>query len=245
MAKPVKWQTVSGLKINLRLLSIFQLNRDEMIKVTKDNRDYRINYLEHIVHHHNLENILKHGLLPHKAAHEKGLISNDISLQDVQHRRSNKRIRVQDEKVIELHDYVPFYFNSRNPMLYRRRNIQHELLILCVSCNLINNKYCIFSDGNAASKGSSFYIGQSKLSEVDFELIFGQSWNHDDPVIKRKNVRKMCSEVLIYPDVKPSSFQKIICPNEQMAKFAVNKVRQFGTPCSHIKVEIQTGYFFM
>ena len=216
-----------------------------MIKITGDDQEYQIDYFEHIVHHQNLENILKHGLLPHNAVHEKGLINNDISLQDVQNRRSNKRIKVQEDKVVELHDYVPFYFNTRNPMLYRRRNIQHELLILCVNCNLINNQYCIFTDGNAASRRTSFYIGVNKLTEVDFDLIFGRSCNHDDPEIKRENVRKMCAEVLIYPNVKKSSFQKIICPNEQMAKFAINKINEFGTSCSHIKIETHTSYFFL
>lgn len=95
-----------------------------MISVTKDNGStYTIQYLEHMVHHTNLDNVLANGLLSHNLAHQRGFIKQDISMSEVQVRRASKNIEI-DGTIYPLHDFVPFYFNSRNPMHYRRRNIQ-------------------------------------------------------------------------------------------------------------------------
>lgn len=211
-----------------------------MIEVTKNNTNYKIQYFEHMVHYKNLESIFQNGLLSHNAAYEKGLVKEDISMNDVQERRKRRKIRVKD-KVISVHDFVSFYFNTRNPMLYKRRSIQTDLVILLVGTEILDWDYTIFTNGNAASSATKFFKGKSKIEKLPLDVIFRRSWNDDDPEIKRENVRKRCAEVLAYPEVAPSVIKKIICPNKTVYDF----VQGIRTKPNHIDVTINQNYFFL
>jgi len=219
-----------------------------MITVNKNGKDINLTYVEHMLHHNNLESVLTNGLLSHNEAYKRGLIKEDISMSEVQERRQKRVLRIDDFQV-GIHDLVSFYFNSKNPMLYRRRNIQPELVIVLISADIIDSKhtdskFAIFSDGNAGSNATKFFIGKDKLINVDLELIFSGSWNNEDPEIKKENVRKMCSEVLVYPSVSVADIQKIICPNQTMYDYVTNLKTKLGSKVSHIIVEQQAGYFF-
>jgi hypothetical protein len=219
-----------------------------MITVNKNGKDINLTYVEHMLHHNNLESVLTNGLLSHNEAYKRGLIKEDISMSEVQERRQ-KRVLCIDDFQVGIHDLVSFYFNSKNPMLYRRRNIQPELVIVLISADIIDSKhtdskFAIFSDGNAGSNATKFFIGKDKLTNVDLELIFSGSWNNEDPEIKKENVRKMCSEVLVYPSVSVADIQKIICPNQTMYDYVTNLKTKLGSKVSHIIVEQQAGYFF-
>ena len=216
--------------------------------IERPNHTYR--FLEHMVHRNNLKNVLTHGLLSHNDAHKKGLISTDISMAEVQKRRKDKEIMVNG-KNMSLHEFVPFYFNSRNPMLYVRNDIQHELVILLVSADIIDTKmsapkFAIFSDGNAANHPTKFYSGIGQLDKLDSNIIFGKSWNHEDEEIKKENKRKRCAEVLIYPSVQVKEILKIICPNQPMLEFVKSLLdwNDLKTSCTHIEVKISESYFF-
>ena len=176
-----------------------------MITVRKNEKDFNLEYVNHMVHHKNLENVLIHGLLSHNEAYKRGLITEDISMSEVQARRHNRNLRVDDLQY-GVHDLVSFYLNSKNPMLYKRKELQPELVIILISADIIDckktdAKFSIVSDGNAGSNATKFYIGKQKLIEIDLELIFSGSWNNEDLQIKNENKRKMCAEVLIYPSV--------------------------------------------
>ena len=70
-----------------------------------------INYLMHITHTANLPGILSKGLLPHNNKAQKVDISNSL----VNARRAKK----EPIHKHSIHDYVPFYFNVRNAMLFQ------------------------------------------------------------------------------------------------------------------------------
>ncbi len=219
-----------------------------MITVEKDDKKFEITYLEHMLHFKNLESVLSNGLLSHNEAYRRELIKEDISMSEVQDRRHQKRFTING-KQIGIHDLVSFYFNSRNPMLYRRRNVQPELLILLISADILdsntnNSQFAIFSDGNAGSSATNFFVGKGNLINVDLNLIYSNSWNHDDADIKRENVRRMCSEALVYPSVSVSAIEKIICPNQIMYDLAEGVKTKLGNSVSHITIEINHGYFF-
>ena len=84
---------------------------------------FGIYYLYHLTHKDNLENILRYGLQSHNLAHQNNLIKKDISNKDVNKRRQ-KRDPIYKKSI---HDYVPLYFNPRNPMMYVRKNIQNDI----------------------------------------------------------------------------------------------------------------------
>ncbi len=221
-----------------------------MIKVNKNNEDFELHYLEHMLHHKNLENVFQYGILSHNEVYRRGIIKEDISMSEVQKIRQEKELKINNDLTLGIHDFVPLYFNSKNPMLYKRRELQPELVILLVSADIIHystltdDKFTIFSDGNAGSKDTRFFSGVNKLFNVDFELLFSGSWNDEDPDIKRENVRKMCSEVLVYPSISVQEIIKIICPNDDMYEYVTNLQSSLGSKIAHINVEVQDSYFF-
>jgi hypothetical protein len=203
-----------------------------------------------MVHHRNLKNVLLHGLHSHNKAYEKGLIIEDISMPEVQVRRHGKTLIVSGTE-ITLHEFASFYFNTRNPMLYARRDQQPELVILLISADIINtsltdSKFAVFSDGNASSNVTRFFNGVHNLVHLDFPMIYGSSWNDLDPDIKRENKRKRCAEVLVHPGVEVVEILKIICPNLNMYDCVTDLITspELKKTCQHIEVELSPGYFF-
>ena len=161
---------------------------------------FNLSYAEHMLHRDNLESVLRNGLLSHNAAYAKGLIVHDISMPEVQEIRKKKSANAYGSSY-NLHDLVSFYFNSRNPMMYKRKNVQQELFVILIDIDIIKNKntdpvFAIFSDGNAGSKETDFFTGENNLASVDFNMVFADSWNIGDEEIKKREQKKtMCRSI--------------------------------------------------
>lgn len=183
--------------------------------------DFGIQYLYHITHKTNLENILQNGLLSHNMAHSRGFTRTDISDEKVNRRRS------------KVHDFVPFYFNPKNPMLYKRKNMQSEIVILCVDRNLFKTDLK-FTDGNAASNSTNFYSNIKDLGKLNWSIINSEYWSD---FIDGKRIR--CSEILIPNEVKTGSIKKVFCFNSETEDYVKNKVG-----CFDISVTINKDFYF-
>ena len=157
---------------------------------------YGIDFLYHFTHVDNMPSIRERGLLSHNAAQQAGLVSADISDPNVQERRADKSVFGRP-----LHDYVPLYFNPKNPMLFVRRGIQDHLVILFFDRELLVQDGVVFTDGNAASDSTNFFTDVSRLDDLDWDCIRAEYWN-DYP----DGTRIRCAEVLV-PDAIP--FTKI------------------------------------
>jgi tetratricopeptide (TPR) repeat protein len=183
--------------------------------------DFGIQYLYHMTHKSNLENILQNGLLSHNTAHSRGLTKTDISDERVNRRRDR------------VHNFVPFYFNPKNPMLYKRKNIQSEIIILCVDRNLLQANLK-FTDGNAASSSTKFYSNIKDLEKLNWSIINSEYWSD---FIDGKRIR--CSEILIPNEVKTGSIKKIFCFNSETEDYVKNKVGGF-----EIAVTVNQAFYF-
>lgn len=153
---------------------------------------HKISYLFHITHRNNLESIAQSGLKPHNQAHADH-DPVDISDPSVNQRRS----RHDPVHGRSLHDYVPLYFRARNPMLYRRSNVQEDLAILYVHKSVMLIPGAIFTDGNAASKSTRFFDDLEDLDQLDWECLRAERWSDFDDGRRRR-----CAEVLV-PRVLP------------------------------------------
>ena len=167
---------------------------------------YNIFYLYHLTHIENLPNIMNYGLMSHNQARENNLIISDISDPNVNSRRD----RIEPVNSRNLHDYVPLYFNPRNPMLFVRRNIQEDIVILCIDSKIMFDYNCIFTDGNAASNCTNFYCDFRDLDKLNWDCIDGTYWNNFSD-----GRRIRCAEVLIYPKVTTAYIKKILCFNSK------------------------------
>lgn len=223
----IDWRTAEGLGSTTatELLSknkpIHQAKAKKTTEFETLLNDFGIEYLYHMTHKSNLENILQNGLLSHNTAHSRGLTKTDISDERVNRRRDR------------VHNFVPFYFNPKNPMLYKRKNMQSEIIILCIDRNLLQTDLK-FTDGNAASSSTKFYSSIKDLEKLNWSIINSEYWSD---FIDGKRIR--CSEILISNEVKTSSIKKIFCFNSETESYVKNKVGGF-----EITVTVNQDFYF-
>ncbi|SFE59999.1 protein of unknown function [Alteribacillus iranensis] len=77
--------------------------------------------LYHITDYKNLPSIFEKGVLvAHSQVTFKKISYSDIAYGHIQDRRSSTRVQASPYGM--LHDYVPFYFAPKSPMLYAIKN---------------------------------------------------------------------------------------------------------------------------
>ena len=168
--------------------------------VRADFQRYKINYLYYLAHIDNIPSMCRHGLLSHNKAHGHGYVQEDIADPNV--------VSLRNEKVVfgrPLHDYVPLYFTPKNPMLYRRRNMQNRVAILCLDSDLLLLEDAVFSDGNAASLYTDFFNDLADLSKLDWDCIRSERW---DSFLQGR--RRRCAEVLVPGRIPFERVERII-----------------------------------
>ena len=186
---------------------------------------YSIEYLYHMTHINNLPSILEYGLLAHGNSYQK----EDISNIEVNNRRG------QEDPIYHrpIHDYVPFYFSPRNPMLYSRREMQNTIVILKFKREIILKDGILFTDGNASSGGTYFSDDISNLGMIDWKCIYAEYWSdfYDGK-------RKKMAEVLVPNFVSTDNIEAIIC-NNNILKAIVDELVQ-----NKIKSSVETNFYF-
>lgn len=186
-----------------------------------------IPFFYHMTHKDNVPGIMRHGILSHTAVRERSdVVTVDISDPGVQRHRALP----ETEYYRPIHDYVPLYINPRNPMLYRRLEWQHQIVILKVSPSVLRDGQHVFCDGNAACHNTKFSVDPEIVSSA-VEALNADYWN-DFPDGKRRR----CAEVLIYPRVSPLHIVAAICNNTSLA----NEISRVAK----MKVEVSPSMFF-
>lgn len=134
-----------------------------------------------------------------------------------------------------LHDYVPLYFEARNPMFCRVCRDwpgRDNLVVLCLDCRLLWNRGVIFTDGNAASDATKFFSDLADLQELDWACLEAGRWT-TFPDGKRKR----CAEVLVPDRVPLSLVSRAVVRNEAL-QVAITGLA-WPTP-----VLVRPGWFF-
>lgn len=159
--------------------------------------NYGLTSIDHITHVDNLPSILKNGLY----SHNNSFVKKDISNNDVNSRRHYKE-PIYNHNV---HDYVPFYFNPRNAMMY---NVRHEnVVVLQFSTKLMYQENVIFTNQNAATNNVTFINDINDLKHLNWKSIRAKSWNDQPSYVKQQ----MMAEVLIYNYVPITYLRRIYC----------------------------------
>lgn len=157
--------------------------------------------LYHFTHINNLRGIREHGLLSQREMAARSLRAVDISDPDVQ------RWRDSPEPVFgcAIHEYVPLYFNPKNAMLYKRRELRMNLVILAIPLAKVQEHVYIFTDGNAASSSTVFSLDIAIAQTSDAVLKAGY-WS-ELPDGKRRR----CAEVLVHGQVPEFDIAHAYC----------------------------------
>ena len=168
----------------------------------------------HITHLNNLTSILNSGgLIPVSGLKQKQVSYTNIAYEQIQNRRATKRVPYGAGGV--LHDYVPFYFAPRSPMLYtiHKGNVpgyqdgQSSIIHLVVEIQAIANSNLdfVFTDGHAVMDYSDFCEDLELLGDIiDWELMESKYWfdTQEDPNRKCRRqaeflVHKFCPWILV------------------------------------------------
>ena len=192
----------------------------------------------HMTDYNNLKNILLHGLQNHYNAYKKV----DISDREVNDRRE----KVEHIYGRKIHDYVPFYFNPRNAMLYKNRN-NARVIILGFDVRVIKDHQDDFliSNRNASAddaKFSKYLPDLQNTNFINFNDVFSQRWCNNG--IRYDDIKqKMMAEILIN-DVVYSRYIRSIYVKDQISKKAIEEQLAGDLKMYNINVIVDLAKFF-
>lgn len=173
-------------------------------------------YVFHFTDIRNLDSIIKHsGLLCPNA--KKKIKHINISNKDIQKRRAEMDVTVGSGG--KVHDYVPFYFSSMNPMLLsllNQKNVDQNLLIyFCLKIDILESDNVVFTDSSANRKDPpNFYEDANMLDQLNWEIIDSKKWSIQPNEAK---IKKM-AEVLVHQKVDLSQIDGIVVYNDGIKK---------------------------
>jgi hypothetical protein len=119
----------------------------------------------HMTHINNLPSIIdEQGLL---SKNNNTLLYQNIANSDVQDKRAKTIVTLSPGRT--LHDYVPFYFYGKTPMLFVNKLVQKDIVFLASYTDIIANAGLpfLFTDRHAIIKYANFYNSLHKLKDLD------------------------------------------------------------------------------
>ncbi|MFB6285662.1 MAG: DUF4433 domain-containing protein [Candidatus Bipolaricaulia bacterium] len=180
-------------------------------------------YLYHLTSVENLPSIIDSGGLcsKNRLSREQTTYQN-IAYTHIQDRRANRMVPCAAGGC--LHDYVPFYFGPRAPMLYvinqggveEYDEGQEPLVHLVTRVQFIEerNLEFAFTDRHAVLTYANFYDETRALDQVAHKLMLKRYWHDTDRHPQRKERRQ--AEFLVHDFVPFDLIGAIGVINEQM-----------------------------
>ncbi|HEN3478691.1 TPA: DUF4433 domain-containing protein [Yersinia enterocolitica] len=180
-------------------------------------------YVYHFTHINNIPELLVSGLLSNSQLEKHNLDVTSIAEPDIQARRAAMAVTCGPCGVV--HDYVPFYFSTRSPMLLgvvNKRNVdQFDIIYLEYKLSTLIKNGFVFTDSSAnASQAPNFYSDLNKLSILDWNLIDSLSWG--TPNGRRQE--KM-AEFLVHGNVSIYDAENIVVWNERIKKVMLQYIK--------------------
>ena len=150
---------------------------------------------------HNIKSILEHGF------------------------RTPKKLQTQFAQLINnkpLDEYICFYFNPRNSLLYsRQKTYGDDIVILEIKKDVLLLNNVIFT--NKSVKASNFCFADEikdllNPNFINWDEVFATSWSDANENVKNEKKFKMMAEVLV-PDMVPSAMiAGIVCQNPRVCE---------------------------
>lgn len=207
-------------------------------------------YIYHITHAGNLPLILAAcGLRTCAALRAENVSYTDIAYQTLQDRRA--QVCVPCGPGGTLHDYVPFYFAPRSPMLYkisRRSEPQHHEgqtpivhLVSTVESVKRAGAGFAFTDGHGIMAMTSFYDDTDRLDQIDWQIMAASIWR--DTIEDNDRKRRRQAEFLVYDFCRWEWIQAIGVIN-RTAKARVESLLQNSTVSHQPLVTVEGGWYY-
>lgn len=198
---------------------------------------YKGRYFYHFTHIDNIESIVKNdGLFSTNLKRERGIEHHNIANVNIQYRRSTMQVSVEPGGVV--HDYVPFYFASVNPMLLglldKKLIDQPYICFIAISIERLLEDSVVFTDKSAnANIPPHFFKDPTDLDKLTWDLIDSRKWGE-----KSEEERQLrMAEVLIHREVPLDWIDSFIVFNK-IGKTKVKMVYEsYGINCPSISYD--------
>lgn len=159
-----------------------------------------------IIHIRNLEILLRReGLHAPNNIPNDGLEYYPIHDEEIQAIRHTREVGISPGGV--LHDYIPFYFGPRPPMLLKlnsNRVVNYTegqkpiiYLISSIQDVIAAGLSFVFSDGHGIAIFTEYYNNLEDLKEVDWDMVYAKYWA-DKPDEDEDRQRRKQAEFLIH-----------------------------------------------
>ena len=205
--------------------------------------------LYHMTEIDNLSSILSTGcLLSNKSIRDNCVNNTSIANQSVQSHREETQIYFPPNGT--LHEYVPFYFAPRSPMLYAiyKNNVdtycgdQSRIIYLCTNVQIVldHSYQYVFTDGHAIVEYTQQYNNVNELfTAIDWELMKAKFWNNTDEDRDRKRRRQ--AEFLIYRFFNMNDVTEIAVKETSIR----NQVQQLFAEKNFLKpIQVKPEWYF-
>jgi hypothetical protein len=209
--------------------------REDLVNKLSEHNIYSFWYFSYI---DNLDAILQYGILPKNEVERRGLQSRSFAIEQVQDLRHNIPIRLTNNQEYTLHDVVPVYLRPKTPSLSRRREKQDQLFFVKIPTSILLDEgfEYAFTDGNAASAKTRFFVDPKQLSELPWDVIEAIYWTNYDDCTRKRN-----SEFLIFPHIPINRFAGLGVSNDA----ARERVREIIVRRNfQIRVSVRCDWFF-
>jgi hypothetical protein len=196
-------------------------------------RELAKTYIYHITPLDNLAKILDCGALrSYNTLDRTNVQFTNMSYNTVQDRRA--KIHIPCGSGGTLHNYVPFYFAPRSPMLYaiKSGNVpghtagQTPIIHLVSTIETIqaHNLPFVFTDGHGIMALTQFYTDLADLDFVDWTIMRAEQWADTNSDGDRKRRRQ--AEFLIYNECPWAVIRGIGTINESIKEQAEHIIHQ-------------------
>jgi hypothetical protein len=213
--------------------------------------------LFHITAIQNLPGIVaSHGLWPKASLGKHGIAYADIAYQSIQSRRSVKQVTAGPGGVI--HDYTPFYFAPRSPMLFSINNgnvpdcnyKQDDIVHIRTTIGRVKHRGFVFYNFNAATSFAKCFDDLEKLGEINWPLFFEppqldgycRFWHNihsNERYVKRMETRQ--AEFLVHGHVPLDLIEEVVARTPAIASNVENILRSHGW---NVPVRSQPLWYF-
>lgn len=175
---------------------------------------YQGRYFYHFTHIDNIESIVEQGgLLSTNEKNKRGIEHHNIANINIQIRRRAMAVPIGPKGCV--HDYVPFYFTSINPMLLgllnRKVIDQPYICFLAVSIEKLLEENVVFTDASANTDvPPNFYNTPDYLDRLNWGLIDSRKWGESNDQDRHARM----AEVLVYKKVPLDWIESYIVFND-------------------------------
>ncbi len=148
-----------------------------------------------------------------------------------------------------LHDYVPFYFAPRSPMLYviTKGSVQsvacseEQIVYICSAAQIVADAGLAyaFTDGHGTMALTSYFDELSQLERIDWNVMRGRMWNDTNEFPDRKRRRQ--AEFLVHQRFPLNLAGQIVVMSTSVRDAVMQMVQTAGYP---IRVSVKRAWYY-